>query len=101
MLYISAKDACSYFAITTTTGQQHRLLRMHTMAALNLGPLHRDKANYIFNNNRLLAGRLERDNQKTEAWFGKTLPSVVAGAGFGWRLYITANGSEQLMVPMS
>jgi hypothetical protein len=71
------------------------------MAALNLGPLHHDKANYIFNNNRLLVGCLERDKQKTEAWFGKTLPSVVTGAGFGWRLYTTANGSEPLMATMS
>ena len=45
----------------------------HMMTIEDMASLLRDEANYIFNNNRLLVGWLERENQRTEAWLGKVL----------------------------
>ncbi|KAM0708068.1 hypothetical protein Q7P35_004717 [Cladosporium inversicolor] len=64
------------------------------MAALNLGPLHRNGSNYIFNNGRLLVGWLEHGNQKTEGWFALSFDR--AGEATGRYLYTSANGSLQL-----
>ena len=68
----------------------------------DMASLHRDEASYIFNNNRLLVGWLERVNQRTEAWLGKVLSSGGAGRGTGWwRIYTSPNGSELLTMAMS
>ena len=72
------------------------------MATSNLGSLlYRNGANYIFNNNRLLVGLLERENQKIEAWFSQVLSPDGTGEVIGWSVYTSANGSEQLITAMS
>ena len=83
---------------------QHQLCCLHdrhTMATFNLGSLHHNGSNYIFNNNRLLIGWFERDNQRTEAWFGRVLSSDGAGEVDQWCIYTSANVSEQLLTDMS
>ena len=83
----------------TDTTPEFRLRHLHTMVTENLRSLHRIGLNYIFKNSRLLVGRLEDENQSTEAWLAKTPLSDDAVEGFetrGWRLYKSAEGSELL-----
>jgi hypothetical protein len=69
------------------------------MVTETLRSLGRNGLNYIFNNGRLLVGRLEDENQSTEVWLAKTPPSDATEEGSetkGWRLYKSADGSELL-----
>ena len=67
---------------------QHQLSDLYnrrTMLTETLGSLHRERANYIFNNNRLLIGWLAHvfEDQKTEVWLAKPTPSNTNGKGSG------------------
>lgn len=84
------------------TTQLYYLHYHHKMTIEDMASLHRDEANYIFKNNRLLVGWLERENRRTEAWLGKVLSPGGAGGGTGWwRIYTSPYGSELLTMAMS
>jgi len=73
----------------------------HAMVTETLRSLHREGANYIFKNNRLLIGWLAHvfEDQKTEVWLAKPPPSNTTGKACettGWRIYSSSDGSELL-----
>jgi hypothetical protein len=97
MLYIPSEDV--YSCLDFQTHHQLCCLRdHHTMATENMGPLQRNEAHYIFNNNRLLIGWFERENQKNEAWLGKALSPDGILQGTGWRFYTSATSLEHTPV---
>jgi hypothetical protein len=71
------------------------------MVTETLRSLHHNGANYIFNNDRLLVGRLLHvfEDRETEVWLAKAPPSNATGDRSetkGWCIYTSADGLDQL-----